>query len=325
MDALERFQCCNNRAFTAKVVRIFVPDGDGALAASNSPMLQRGLRVAAHGFKFTDMVSERALAAVNRSVDPAIKSPPIEQLGSHSFLSKALRCHSALGRRDPRKDVSRQEAIDAGVPINAAPKQRKTNHCGGGGWSVFFKEKQQARMAVGLHLPKAEYHQWTRQLAAEFKQMSEAGAADEYHAKARMHARESRGELDDADAADLDDVVSSLHASPKGFLRTVVGDRGTVTQPFTTSDFEAQICDHLRTSRIGGYYSNQEYVRQALVDDLFIEDTSLIPDDMVMDYVPACPVAHPGLCITRDAAFFPKFDLACKELRKIMKDRLFFV
>ena len=104
--------------------------------------------------------------------------------------------------------------------------------------------------------------------------MSEAGAADEYHAKARMHARESRGELDDADAADLDDVVPSVHASPEGFLRTVVSDRGTFTQPFTTSDFEAQICDHLRTSSIGGYYSYHDYFRQALVDDLFIEDTS---------------------------------------------------
>ena len=110
-------------------------------------------------------------------------------------------------------------------------------------------------MAAGLRLLRLEYHQWIAKVAAKFKQLSEAGEADKYHTKARMHDRYSRGELDDPYAGDSQADASSLRCSREGLLRTVVSDRGTFTELFTTSDFESQICDQLHVSRVGGYGS----------------------------------------------------------------------
>ena len=99
--------------------------------------LRRALRIGAHGFKFTDMISERGLASTRKSVDRAVKAPQIEQLCANTLLSKAIHCQVALARRDPRSGVTRQDALEGGVALNVARKKRTIEH-GGNGWPVFL-------------------------------------------------------------------------------------------------------------------------------------------------------------------------------------------
>lgn len=271
--------------------------------------LKGSLKVASRTIRLTDMRSERILARCTTSVDG--HAVEVEKVSARTFLDIARADHvQRLGRKDPRF-VTRADLLAAGVPIAAQAahkrKEAKENHGPQKQPGLFFaylarrceERKALSPLLLDDHGERTggeqEYKDYVRSIAKDFKLIDDA----EYTALlAEVRSRHIVKRLD------FEKPPPAPAYDRVGINRTYVSDLGTHDSPFPVDLWRKQIeksCGLTQDAELPGMTKCAAPLRESFCASLFVKDSGDVPPEKEFSQTLICPLAHPGLCATRDA------------------------
>ena len=278
--------CCRRRECDGKIYDYF---GGSADNLKSCQPFEDSVKVWVSGSKYTNMAMERLLGDFRRA-NPTDHGDA-ERLVSAGFLSQIMKVHRSHGFDDPRA-TSRQQLLLDGVPLKCAKKLKASKPASP--WVHWIRGEEERRKDAGMRLDKKEYVAWRRDKVAEWHRMGEASKRVQRDAAVldfyKKHIASSDG---------LPDPVQH-----KPLLDTFLDATGDRKTPLTESAFSAVVRRELgldESQQEPGFTAYVETLRQKQLDTCFIKDRNdIAPSEVFTEALP-CPIAHPGLCVQRDA------------------------
>jgi hypothetical protein len=249
------------------------------------------LRLWARCAKIENMGTERLLALLRKSV--ASKAPTIDRLLSAGYMAQLRSEHFAAGGMDPTA-LHRDRIAE----VKVAARRRKAS-CAAA--TLYMLEKVADRRRKGQKKSRAEHKVERRKYLVGFKFLPEE-EKDVYLELAAGRNSSKRQRLHEDQTTADDDYSNKASVGLFGLSYRFAPIRADVIN---------KVADRV------GFTTGMAGIRKDFIGGLHIPDEQQIPSGPVY-YKTCCPLAFPGVCRTRDAAFFNKLIDAADCLSKLV-------
>ena len=256
----------------------------------------------------TNIPLEGLLALMKHSVGLR-PHPAAEKLGHMAFLTQLLKRHVSAGLADMRGKLSQTELIARGVPIRAAAKRAGARQHTPRHHIAFANNKMSSWHALN---PDADFD---AAIAARREAIREWSSMDEI-AKQEFIDSVKQSELADEDAK-MDAEMEADHPAPSVWQRCLASDEWPLKaehiERLLSTQGTATPGEHYGVHG-GGIRGLFKDLRWKAARDMVVEKQGYNPDTGSVLVPLCCREAHPGVCLTRDAARFQKIVVIAADL-----------